>query len=88
MDRIITGVKPTGILHIGNYFGAIKPILSMSDEYETLIFIADYHALNFIKSKQELKEYSFELACSYLACGLDPNKIVFLDKAMCLKCLN
>lgn len=81
MDRIITGVKPTGILHIGNYFGAIKPILDMSDNYETLLFIADYHALNFIKTKQELKDYSYILACSYLACGLDPNKIIFFRQS-------
>lgn len=81
MENIITGVKPTGILHIGNYFGAIKPILEMSESYETLIFIADYHALNFIKTKQELKEYSNMLACAYLACGLDPNKIVFFRQS-------
>lgn len=83
MDRIITGVKPTGILHIGNYFGAIKPILEMAknENIECLFFIADYHALNFIKTKQELKEYSFMLACSYLACGLDPSKIVFFRQS-------
>lgn len=81
MENIITGVKPTGILHIGNYFGAIKPILNMADNYETLIFIADYHALNFIKTKQELKEYSQMLACAYLACGLDPNKIIFFRQS-------
>lgn len=83
MERIITGVKPTGVLHIGNYFGAIKPALEMSKNpnNELLIFIADYHALNYIKSKQELKEYSYMLACSYLACGLDPNKIVFFKQS-------
>lgn len=81
MDNILTGVKPTGILHIGNYFGAIKPILDMSNNYETFLFIADYHALNFIKTKQELKEYSQMLACSYLACGLDPEKIVFFRQS-------
>ena len=81
MDNILTGVKPTGILHIGNYFGAIKPVLDMSNNYETFLFIADYHALNFIKTKQELKEYSQMLACSYLACGLDPEKIVFFRQS-------
>ena len=81
MDNILTGVKPTGILHIGNYFGAIKPILDMSNNYETFLFIADYHALNFIKTKQELKEYSQMLACSYLACGLDPEKIIFFRQS-------
>lgn len=79
--RAITGVKPTGILHIGNYFGAIKPTLEMAEKSETLIFLADYHALNYIKTKEELKTYSFELACAYLACGLDPEKIVFFKQS-------
>lgn len=81
MDRIITGIKPTGILHIGNYFGAIKPLFEMSKEYETLFFIADYHALNYIKSAEELKDYTLKLAASYLACGLDPEKIIFFRQS-------
>lgn len=85
MDRIITGVKPTGILHIGNYFGAIKPTLDLAKQLEetseTLVFIADYHALNYIKTKEELKNLTFELACGYLACGLDPNKIIFFKQS-------
>lgn len=81
MERIITGVKPTGILHIGNYFGAIKPLLDMSNDYETLFFIADYHALNYIKSAEELRENSKKLAAAYLACGLDPEKIVFFRQS-------
>lgn len=79
--RAITGVKPTGILHIGNYFGAIKPTLEMAQQHETLIFLADYHALNYIKTKEELKELSFELACAYLACGLDPEKVIFFRQS-------
>lgn len=81
MDRVITGIKPTGILHIGNYFGAMKPLFEMSKNYETLFFIADYHALNYIKSADELKEYSLKLAASYLACGLDPEKIIFFRQS-------
>jgi len=80
-DRIITGIKPTGILHIGNYFGAIKPFLEMSKEYDSLIFIADYHALNYIKNAEELKDYSFQLACGYLASGLDPEKVIFFRQS-------
>ena len=82
-DIVITGIKPTGILHIGNYFGVIKPTLefAQNENNETLIFIADYHALNYIKTKQELQEYTFELACGYLACGLDPSKIIFFRQS-------
>ena len=81
MDRIISGVKPTGNLHIGNYFGAIKPFLEISKDFESLLFIADYHALNSIKNPQEFKEYSYKLACSYLACGLDPEKVIFFRQS-------
>ena len=81
MDRVITGIKPTGNLHIGNYFGAMKPLFEMSKEYQTLFFIADYHALNYIKSAQELKDYTLKLAASYLACGLDPEKIIFFRQS-------
>ena len=83
MERIITAVKPTGILHIGNYFGAIKPFLegSENENLESLFFIADYHALNFIKDASELKDYTTKLAASYLACGLDPEKIIFFRQS-------
>ena len=69
MERIITAIKPTGLMHIGNYFGAVKPLLEMSNNFETLFFIADYHALNYIKSAEELRENSRKLAAAYLACA-------------------
>jgi tryptophanyl-tRNA synthetase len=70
----LTGVKPTGMPHIGNYFGAIKPALALAEDYESRYFIADYHALNAIKDKEELKNMTYEVAASWLACGLDPKK--------------
>ncbi len=81
MDRILTAIKPTGIMHIGNYFGAVKPLFQMSEGNETFFFIADYHALNFIKSAEELKNNSQMLAAAYLACGLDPEKIIFFRQS-------
>ncbi len=76
---VLTGIKPTGIPHIGNYFGAIRPAIEMSNnpEYDGYFFIADYHALNFIKDPNELKELTKLVACTWLACGLDPKKVVF-----------
>ena len=75
----LTGIKPTGTPHIGNYFGAIKQAIEFAknDEYENYYFIADYHALNSLKSKDEMQKYFKELACTWLACGLDPKKVVF-----------
>ncbi len=76
---VLTGIKPTGTPHIGNYFGAIKQAIEMSssDEFENFYFIADYHALNSLKTSEEMKKYTHELACTWLACGLDPEKVVF-----------
>ena len=69
----LTGIKPTGTLHIGNYFGAIKPAIEIaqSDDVENYFFLADYHSLNFLKTADELKTYTKELACAWLACGVD-----------------
>jgi tryptophanyl-tRNA synthetase len=73
----LTGIKPTGNLHIGNYFGAIKPALELSKEYDARYFIADYHALNIMKDPKELSALIREVAAGWLACGLDPEKVVF-----------
>lgn len=73
----LTGIKPTGVVHIGNYFGAIKPALKLSQEYKSRYFIADYHALNQIKDPQVLKEYTRGVAASWLACGLNPDEVLF-----------
>ncbi len=84
MNKIaLTGIKPTGTPHIGNYFGAIKPAIELSKnpELDCYYFIADYHALNFIKTKEELQQYTKEIACTWLACGLDPSKIVFYQQS-------
>jgi tryptophanyl-tRNA synthetase len=77
--RVLTGIKPTGYAHLGNYFGAIKSAieLSKSDEYDCFYFIADYHALTTLKTKEEMQEYTYNIACTWLACGLDPDKVVF-----------
>lgn len=76
---VLTGIKPTGTPHIGNYLGAIKQAIDMSknDEFDNFYFIADYHALNSLKTKEELQNYTKELACTWLACGLDPEKVMF-----------
>lgn len=75
---ILTGVKPTGKPHIGNYFGAIKPALAMGREAKRFnLFIADYHAINFMKDPALLQQQIKEIACIYLAFGLDPVKNYF-----------
>jgi len=73
----LTGIKPTGDLHIGNYFGAIKPALELAKEYDARYFIADYHALNTMKDPKELNATIRQVAAGWLACGLDPEKVIF-----------
>jgi tryptophanyl-tRNA synthetase len=73
----LTGIKPTGSLHIGNYLGAIKPALELTRDYDARYFIADYHALNTIKEPQELAANIREVAAGWLAAGLDPEKVIF-----------
>lgn len=73
----LTGVKPTGAPHIGNYLGAIKPALELTKNYEARYFIADYHALNTVKDPQILSSLIYDVAAVWLACGLDPGKVLF-----------
>src|SRR3954466_15354960 len=71
--RILSGIQPTGILHIGNYFGMMRPAIALqeSDENETFYFIADYHALTTINDPETLRANSRRIALDFLACGLD-----------------
>jgi tryptophanyl-tRNA synthetase len=73
----LTGIKPTGILHIGNYFGAIKPALALTGNYDARYFIADYHALNTVKDPRELSALIRQVAAGWLAAGLDPERVIF-----------
>lgn len=73
----LTGIKPTGTPHIGNFFGAIRPALQAAASYEARYFIADYHALNTVKDPAELRRNTYEVAAAWMACGLDPEKTLF-----------
>lgn len=78
MKTVLTGIKPTGKPHIGNYLGAIMPALKQanSSDTRTLLFIADYHSLTSMHKAEELKAATFEVAATWLACGLDPDKVI------------
>jgi tryptophanyl-tRNA synthetase len=75
--RALTGIKPTGEPHLGNWLGAIKPALALAEKYDTFYFIADYHALNFVHDAAELRRHTLSIAATYLALGLDPERSVF-----------
>src|SRR6184192_2108981 len=72
--RILSGIQPSGVLHIGNYFGMMKPAIALQAEGEALYFIADYHALTSVRDPDVLRENCRRVAVDFLACGLDPER--------------
>jgi len=79
--RILSGVQPSGKLHLGNYFGAVRQHIALQDEAEAFYFIADYHALTTIQDPSVLREYTWDVALDYLALGLDPQKATFFRQS-------
>ena len=75
MKRMVSGIKPTGELTLGNYLGAIKQFVSYQDDYELFLFVADLHALTTQQDKVQLRKRIKDVVIMYLACGLDPNKV-------------
>ncbi len=80
---LISGVKPSGNLHIGNYFGAMRQLkeLSTSNKYKCFIFVADYHALNTMQNAEEMRRRTREIVMAYLAVGLDPKEVTFFKQS-------
>lgn len=79
--RILTGIQPSGKLHWGNYFGAMKPIIDMQDKGETFVFVAQYHALTTVHDAAALRQATRDVALDFLACGLDPAKACLFRQA-------
>ncbi|UXH45243.1 tryptophan--tRNA ligase [Rossellomorea vietnamensis] len=77
--QVLTGIKPTGRIHLGNYIGAIKPALGLAENqsYNTAYFVADYHGLTKIHDPIEMKELSYGVAAAWLALGLNPDSAIF-----------
>ncbi len=80
---LVSGIQASGRPHIGNYFGAMKQNIELSNsgEYESYIFIADYHSMTTLTDKDERMKSSFDIACTYLALGLDPSKVVLFKQS-------
>ena len=72
--RILSGIQPSGVLHIGNYFGMMRPAIELQAEGEAFYFIADYHALTSVRDPKLLRENSRRIALDFLACGLEPER--------------
>jgi len=78
---LLSGVKPTGTVHIGNYFGAMRQFVKFQNEYDSFVFIADYHAITTVQNGEELSKGIIDVALDYLAIGLDPKKICLFKQS-------
>ncbi len=78
---ILSGIQPSGTLHIGNYFGMMKPAIALQEKGDAYLFIADYHALTSSPSPELLRRRSVDVAIDFLACGLDASKTVFFRQS-------
>ncbi len=75
--RILSGIQPSGALHLGNYFGMMERMIKYQEEHELYCFLVNYHALTSVFDREKLKKDTFNAACDFLALGLDPDKSVF-----------
>lgn len=79
--RLLTGLQPSGALHIGNYFGALKPFADIYEDYESFLMVADYHALTSLRDAEALRKNTLDVVRDYLAVGVDPEKAVIFKQS-------
>src|SRR5487761_2101907 len=79
--RILSGIQPSGALHLGNYFGMMRPAIELQEKGETFYFIADYHSMTSLFDANERRKNTLDVALDFLACGLDPKKSVFFRQS-------
>jgi tryptophanyl-tRNA synthetase len=79
--RILSGIQPSGKLHLGNYFGMMRPALRLQEKGDAFLFIANYHALTTVDDPAQLRQGTLDVAIDFLACGLDPARTVFFRQS-------
>ena len=79
--RILSGIQPSGALHLGNYFGMMRPAIELQEKGEAFYFIADYHSMTSLFDANERRKNTLDVALDFLACGLDPQKSVFFRQS-------
>ena len=80
--RVLSGIQPSGdYLHIGNYFGALRQFVELSQQHETLLFIADYHSMNGVRDAAQRRAFTRSVALDYLACGLDAERVILFRQS-------
>ena len=78
---ILSGIQPSGTLHVGNYFGMMRPAIELQEQGEAYYFIADYHSMTSLFDANERRKNTLDVALDFLACGLDPAKSVFFRQS-------
>src|SRR5438876_436628 len=78
--RILSGIQPSGSLHIGNYFGMMRPAIELQDKGEAYYFIANYHSMTSLFDADQRRRNTLDVALDFIACGLHPRKSVFWKK--------
>jgi tryptophanyl-tRNA synthetase len=81
MKIFLSGIQPSGALHLGNYFGAMQPAVELQSQGQAVYFIADYHALTSVTKPEELRRFTFDAAAGFLACGLDPARTILFRQS-------
>jgi tryptophanyl-tRNA synthetase len=79
--RILSGIQPSGALHLGNYFGMMLPAIELQEKGEALYFIADYHSMTSLFDAEQRRKNTLDVALDFLACGLDPKKSIFFKQS-------
>lgn len=81
--RVLTGLQPSGVLHIGNYFGSLKPMVDLASDSknETFLMVADYHALTSLRDPKLLREYTYGIVKDYIAAGINPKEVVLFRQS-------
>ena len=81
MQRLLTGLQASGTLHVGNYFGVLKPFVELSKEYDSMLMVADYHALTSLKDPAAVRANIISVTKDYLAAGIDPAKAIIFKQS-------
>jgi tryptophanyl-tRNA synthetase len=79
--RILSGIQPSGVLHLGNYFGMMRPAIELQEKGEAFYFIANYHSMTSLTDAAERRKNTLDVALDFLACGLNPKKTVFFKQS-------
>src|SRR5665213_900936 len=81
MQRLLTGIQSSGALHVGNYFGALKPFAELAGEYDSTLMVADYHALTSLKEPSALRTNIMNVVKDYIAVGIDPSNVIIFKQS-------